>query len=377
MTLGTEKPGILIETKKQLEEMIPQLQNQAMIGVDTESNSLFEYEERICLIQFSTPDKDYLVDTIKLKDVSSLYEIFASKKIEKIFHAAEYDLMCLKRDFQFEFNNIFDTMISSRVLGFKSCSLQSLIYEYFNIKIEKKFQKANWGIRPLPKEMILYAQHDTHYLLDIRNILYKKLVDANKLDLAMEDFNRLTQVNPFVNNKNNDHYWKILKGRSLTTHDEAVLMNLYFFRETLAKQLNRPPFKVFGNQVILDLVKTAPKNETQLKEIRGLSEKIIQNYGHEILNAISSVTKNTSSLRKEKAKPSAQYLSRYEALKEWRKNKAKELCVESDIVLPKEHLELIAHQKRCELSDIQEIMNDIPYRFTKFGNEIYLVLERS
>jgi ribonuclease D len=369
------QPAILIETNRQLLEMISDLRNQLSIGVDTESNSLFEYQEKICLIQFSTIDQDYLVDTIKLKDLSTLNEIFSSDTIEKIFHAAEYDLMCLKRDFQFEFNNIFDTMIASRILGFRSIGLQSLLKDYFDVVVEKKYQRANWGKRPLSNEMLHYAQCDTHFLIDLKNILFEKLIKENKWELATEDFNRMTCVDAFVNNKNNDHYWKIIKGNSLSPQQENVLIEIYFLRENLARQINRPPFKVFGNQTIVELAKKMPKNEEQLNNISGLSPKLVQKYGEQILQAITIGLNQVSNNRKEKIRPDQLFLQKYDALKHWRKIKGIEMSVESDVVLPKEHMELIAHKKNCALSDIQEIMQNIPYRFQQFGNEIYSIIE--
>lgn len=375
MNIKDIQPAILVETKSELLNLVSDLENQQFIGVDTESNSLFEYQEKICLVQFSTIDQDYLVDTIKLRDLSPLNNIFSSKKIEKIFHAAEYDLMCLKRDFHFEFNNIFDTMIASRILGFSSIGLQSLLKKFFDVEVEKKYQRANWGKRPLSDEMLHYAQCDTHYLIKLRNILFEKLHQENKWDLASEDFERITNVEAFVNNKNQDHYWKIIKGNSLTPQQETVLIEIYFLRENIAKQINRPPFKVFGNQTIVELAKKMPKNEAQLRNINGLTPKLIQKYGQQILNAIKIGTSKVSSCRKEKNKPNPIYLQKYDTLKNWRKKKGIELSVESDVVLPKEHMEELAHTKNCNLSDIQEIMHDIPYRFNKFGDEIFSVIE--
>jgi ribonuclease D len=368
------QPAILIETKHQLVDMITALKNSPIIGVDTESNSLYEYQEKICLIQFSSEDKDYIVDTIMLKDISNLDEIFSSNKIEKVFHAAEYDLMCLKRDYQFEFINLFDTMVASRILGFKSFGLSSLLNDFFHIDVEKKYQRANWGIRPLPDEMIAYAQMDTHFLIKLRSILQKKLVEQRKWDLASEDFKRLTFIEAFINNKNHDHYWRIIKGNVLTPQQENVLIELFFLREGLAEQSNRPPFKVFGNQVILEIAKKMPNNISQLESIVGLSPRLIQKYGEKIIKAISIGASNVTNNKKEKNRPDSRYLMKYDALKQWRKQKAIELDVESDIVLPKDHLEQIAHLKKSEISEIQKIMENIPYRFERFGKEILNVL---
>src|SRR5689334_14381652 len=103
-------PPVWVNTKELLHEMVDDIVSHTRVAVDTESNSLHAFREQVCLLQFSTPNADYIVDPLELTDLESLAPIFSSTKIEKIFHAAEYDLICLKRDFGFNFANIFDTM---------------------------------------------------------------------------------------------------------------------------------------------------------------------------------------------------------------------------------------------------------------------------
>ncbi len=124
-------PLIWVDTNQKLMDMIGDLKNHQSIGIDTESDSLYVYKEKVCLIQISTPDRDYLVDPLNINDLSPLNQILSDSKTEKIFHAAEYDLICLKRDYEFEINNIFDTMIASRILGKKSIGLSALLETYF------------------------------------------------------------------------------------------------------------------------------------------------------------------------------------------------------------------------------------------------------
>jgi ribonuclease D len=107
----------LISRPQSLRKLTDTLAQESILAVDTESNSLYAYRERVCLIQFSTTERDYLVDPLAIDDLSPLASIFASKRIEKIFHAAEYDIIMLKRDFNFRFMNLFDTMLAARILG--------------------------------------------------------------------------------------------------------------------------------------------------------------------------------------------------------------------------------------------------------------------
>jgi len=148
-----------------LEALAETLLGETCIAVDTESNSLYAYREQVCLIQFSTRQRDMLVDPLALDDLSALREVFSSEGIEKVFHAAEYDLICLRRDFGFEFSNIFDTMVAGRILGRDEVGLGAMLLREFNVQVDKRHQRANWGQRPLPEHLLNYAQYDTHYLI--------------------------------------------------------------------------------------------------------------------------------------------------------------------------------------------------------------------
>ena len=161
------QPPVWIATPVALHKLAGELTRQPRLAVDTESNSLYAYREQVCLIQFSTPETDYLVDPLALNDLSRLAPIFANPEIQKIFHAAEYDLITLKRDFGFTFTNLFDTMQATRILGYQQVGLDSILAEKFGVIVNKRFQKANWGQRPLPADLINYARLDTHYLLDL------------------------------------------------------------------------------------------------------------------------------------------------------------------------------------------------------------------
>src|SRR4030042_632612 len=91
-------PPVWVDTPNLFKQMIADLNGQIRVAVDTESNSLHAYREQVCLIQFSTRKDDFLVDPLTLADLEPLAPIFANPKIEKVFHAAEYDLLCMKRD---------------------------------------------------------------------------------------------------------------------------------------------------------------------------------------------------------------------------------------------------------------------------------------
>jgi ribonuclease D len=155
------EPPIIVDTQDGLVRLIDDLLHQRHVAIDTESNSLYVYQERVCLIQLSTSTDDYLVDPLGLDDLSPLGTLMAEPRVEKIFHAAEYDIMCLRRDFDFEFASLFDTLVSVRILGWERIGLASILEGEFGVKASKRYQRADWGARPLSKEMVRYAQPGT------------------------------------------------------------------------------------------------------------------------------------------------------------------------------------------------------------------------
>ncbi len=228
-----------------IDRLVRNLTQQTMIGVDTESNSLFAYQEQVCLIQFTAGEVDYLVDPLVGIDLAKLGPIFANPQIEKVFHAAEYDLICLKRDFQFEFCNLFDTMQAARILGKSGLGLGTMLEQEFGILADKRLQRANWARRPLSAEMMAYARMDTHFLVTLRDMLKQELVNSGRWELAEEDFRRLTLTVAGNHENGSGSWWRISGAQDLSPRQAAVLMELCAFRDERAKAMDLPAFPGF------------------------------------------------------------------------------------------------------------------------------------
>src|ERR1051325_10510319 len=181
-------PALYIEHDKNLKQLVKKLKNELLLAIDTESNSLYAYQERVCLIQLSTRSHDFIIDPLRIADMSPLGELLVNPEIEKVFHAAEYDLMCLKRDYGFTVVNLFDTMIAARICGIKALGLNRLLTDYCGVNVDKSHQRDDWGQRPLSEEGLLYAQMDTHYLPMLRDKLVDLLASHGRTEEAMETF---------------------------------------------------------------------------------------------------------------------------------------------------------------------------------------------
>lgn len=362
-------PPELIQSSNQLNQLADELTRQPRIAVDTESNSLHAYRERVCLIQFSTPETDYLVDPLVFDSLNILGPIFANPKIEKIFHAAEYDLICLRRDYGFDFANLFDTMQAGRILGRKLAGLDRLIEEKFDIKVNKRFQKADWGARPLSPDLMLYARLDTHFLIPLRDLLKTELEEKGLWSLAQEDFRMACHSN-ISKPKSESPYWtRFSNRRDLTLQDLTVLNELLILREQLAARLDRPPFKVLEDDRLVEIAKTKPAAATEL-EVE-LTSRQIQNWGTLILEAIQRGAESPLVKRIPLERPNEAYVKRLEKLKNWRKKVAVEMDVESDVVLPRSLMIALAERGSQEL---EQVMECSPWRREHFGAQIVTVL---
>ena len=349
------------------------LVTQTRVAVDTESNSLHAFREQVCLVQFSTTNADYLVDPLVLKDLSLLAPIFSDPKIEKIFHAAEYDLICLRRDFHFTFANLFDTMQAARVLGYPAVGLDRLLSEKFKITTDKRHQKANWAARPLTKEQIHYARLDTHYLFNLRDVLERELIEKGRLTFAMEDFSRACLFEESKHKVSGESWERFSSRKDLSLRELTILAYLCKWRDREAEKLNRPPYKVIMDDIFVLLVKNPPEQKVDLSAV-GLSEKQIGLWGDGVLAAIHRGISAPLVERRQVEVKNDAFLRRLEKLKVWRKAAGQEMGVESDIILPKPYLSALAENPPKNSEELALLMRGTPSRVEKFGPQILKVL---
>jgi len=370
MPAETLPPPVWVDKPNAFNHMIAELSAQPRIAVDTESNSLHAYRERVCLIQFSTTKHDYVVDPFAIADLSPLSSIFKNPKIEKNFHAAEYDLICLKRDFGFKFANMFDTMQAARVLGYQFVGLDNILAEKFQVKMDKRHQKADWGARPLTPAQIDYARLDTHYLFELRDMLENELRKKGRFELALEDFARACKVEE-PKEKLNGLSWKRYGARKdVSPRELTILSELCHRRDAIAEKMDRPPFKVIDDTLLLEIARKLPEKDVDLAGI-GLSPKQIRLWGGEMLSAIQRGAEIPLVKLEQPTRPNEAALKRLEKLKHWRKKIAQELNVESDIILPKTYMNVFAESPPKNIQDIESVMADSPSRFHNYGAQIF------
>lgn len=376
-------PATLIAELRVLHTVLPRLEAAPRLALDTESNSLFAYRERVCLIQLSTDQEDFLIDPLAFEDdpgvLDPLGDICANPRIEKVLHAAEYDVMCLRRDFDFEFAHVFDTMTAARILGVEQVGLANLLERHFEISLDKKHQLANWGQRPLKPEQLRYAQFDTHFLLPLRDQIADQLAAGGHLEEAVELFEDVTHARWTREEFDPEGFWRINGAQQLDGQEAAILRELYLLRDHLAQQRNQPVFKIISDSTLIEMVRQQPGSVGELLHFKGLSPALARRSGAELLQALQ---------RGQQAEPLARprrnghrapdaVLRRYDALLNWRKECAAQRGVSSEIVLSKEVLWQLAAQPPAALSDLEGIMGLGPWRRSTYGPSILAVIAAS
>ena len=366
----------LVSKPEELNELAASLQSEPRVAVDTESNSLHAYKEQVCLIQFSTPEADYLVDPITLPAVDALGPVFASASTEKIFHAAEYDLICLKRDFGFQFNNLFDTQVAARILGWKKVGLGNILEAQFGLKPNKRFQRADWKARPISDEMMRYAQLDTHYLFELRDRLERKLHASSMYELAQEDFALGCQVNGSAPAPVEQACWRVNGARELSLQQMAVLRELCIYRDRVARRLDRPLFKVISDRILVEIARHCPFDARELARVHGVQNWLLRKHGREILAAVRRGLESVPLESPRHKRPGAAFFNRMDAVRTWRKNTARKMGIESDVVLPRRLMEAVVRQNPQSPQDLSRVLAAVPWRTDRFGEQILEILQR-
>ena len=369
-------PATYIDHPKKLDAMIETLRREPLLAIDTESNSLHVYHERVCLIQISSRSADYIVDPLALTSLGPLADVLADPRIEKVFHACEYDLMCLKRDFQMTIANLFDTMTAARICGVKQIGLNHLVQAYLGIELDKSHQRDNWGRRPLAMSSLRYAQLDTHYLPDLRDLLLAELEARHHVEEARETFEDLSRLTPAHEGRSfdEDGFWKIGHPARLNGRQMAILREVYLTREVLAEKSDIPPMNVVQNRTLLELAQRLPGTRDELRDIFGLSPNGLRKYGDAFLAAVARGKDAPIPKRPDAEMTPPDIADRYTALHGWRKKRAEMRGVESDVIVTKQTLWSLAFKAPATLDQLENIEGLGPWRLNAYGPEILAVI---
>jgi len=367
------------KTWDRIGEQLAQSLSGGELAIDTESNSLYAYRERICLVQIATDDATFLVDPLAVKDLSALGHLLADPTILKVLHGSDYDLRCFHREYGYHIEPIFDTGVAARFLGVASPNLASVLETFLGVAIPKsqKLQRSNWAVRPLSALAMEYAASDVRYLSRLARELRRRLGEVNRLEWLLEECSRLEQVRYSPPEFPGDAFLRIKGSDRLKPGALAVLKELFAFREAEARRLDWPPFRVMRNETLLFL---AQRPDVPLAQVSGLSPWLIEKAGERLRAAIDRGRQSHGLHRpripRRESPWTSEALAVLRRLKQWRTQRATALGLDPALLWPASSLERLA----LGLNDWQtEMLGDVTtevrdWQRREFSREIKEVL---
>lgn len=337
-------PRAVIDTAERLADFLPRLRAAEWVALDTEADSLHAYPAKLCLLQFSIPGADVLVDPLADLDLAPLWNALRGREL--LLHGSDYDLRLLREHHEFVPHQVFDTMIAARLLGVMKFGLQDLVGTTLGVALEKGPQKADWAKRPLTQRMEDYARNDTRYLHPLVTKLREQLVAKGRLAWCEETCAALVTECAVVPAPDPEREWRIKGAARLTREELAVLRELWHWREKEATRCNRPPFFLLSHDALLDLA-IAAVDDAPLDPL--LPRRFAPHRREGVLRAVARglhvpPSECPQKLRGVSYHPTDAEHARFDRFKAIRDRRATELGIDPTLIASKQTLEWLSRK---------------------------------
>lgn len=355
-TRATTSSTIYIDTPDAADRFLASLGEPPRLAVDTEGASFHRFVDRIYLLQISTASANAILDPLTIGKPRRLGELLQSSESETVFHDADYDLRLLFQDYGWHARHLFDTRIAAQLLGIRQFGLAALLEQFLGVKLDKKHQRADWSMRPLPQDMLDYATQDTMYLLQLRDQLAAELERMGRTGWAREEFERLEGTR-WDHDASVDAYQRIKGARDLSRRELAILRDLVTWRDSVAREMDRATFRVAGNETLLELARIAPRSVDGLREIRGMPRGVVERRGTNVLDAIGrGLAVPEEQLPRFPRAPrwdrDPDFDARVNRLRAVRETVAQRLDLDPGFLISRERLETIARKRPGSLEEL-------------------------
>jgi ribonuclease D len=259
------------------------------LALDCEAAGFHRYSDRLCLVQLTTADGvNYILDPLAFDVRDVLREPLEDPAVQVLMHGADYDLRLLDRDLSINLAGLVDTQAAAAILGERSLGLAALLESYLGIELQKKYQRADWAKRPLPDDMLAYAASDTRYLHALVGRLQEELARSERVGWAREEFRELEQVR-WEGDGDQDPVTKVKGARDLRPRQVALLRAALEWRDAIARRLDRAPFRVASDSVLLDVVRQRPSDVHELGRMKGMNGRLAHAEGDDLLDRLAAV----------------------------------------------------------------------------------------
>lgn len=376
----------MIASQAQLDELIERLRGEKELAVDCEMDSMYAYRTNLCVVQIGWPGGEALIDAMLEYDRSGLGALFADPDTVVVFHGGENDIGLMRSHWGLDFAGVFDTMAASQVLGHDGVGLAALLDRHFDVKVSKKFQKADWRVRPLPEAQAEYARLDVRYLIPLRKLLLEELTDLNRVDEAESEFRRITAAcledKPF----DPDNWVRIKPARDVDPKKLGTLRELYIARDEIACALDRAPYRVMHESALVAIACLQPRSADELRRLRGVSKNMRGDHMKLLLAAVAKgreitelpLPKRKKSWRNDRfggSRMEPEQVILFDRLRAWRQQRAESRGVVVARVATNALLSAIARKAPATLEALGAVDGVESWRIREYGEEILDALQ--
>ena len=276
----------LVDRPQDLDAVRDVLRQVDAFALDCEAAGFHRYRDTLCLVQLSTRTENFILDPLatNLRDV--LRGPLENPAVQVVMHGADFDMRLLDRDLSLRVRGLFDTQVAAALLGEPRVGLSALLETYLDVRLSKKHQRADWAARPLTPGMLSYAAADTAHLLDLRDLLMPRVEDAGRTAWVEEELAVLQDVRWQEEDDGVDPVTRVKKARGLPPRDLALLRTALTWRDELAREMDRAPFRVAGDGALLALVDARPTSLAELAEVKGMPARIVAREGPALLTRL-------------------------------------------------------------------------------------------
>ncbi|MAS92793.1 MAG: hypothetical protein CMO55_06305 [Verrucomicrobiales bacterium] len=250
-------PETYIDEKEALDAFLADLietTDFSACAIDTEADSMHSYETKLCLIQFATRDRLFIIDPLSI-GIENLggFTDFVDRFDIVWMHGADYDISMFNMTFDWVPACIYDTQFAARFLGKEKFGLANLLEDEYDIRLSKQSQKADWSRRPLTDKMLEYAYNDVRYLLDLGGKYVSRLQELGRMDWFIESCEVARSAVLSRSGRSEDDIWRISGWGRLSPKGLNFLKHLWHWRDDECRRLNRPAFKFVGNGQLIEM----------------------------------------------------------------------------------------------------------------------------
>lgn len=303
-----------ITTERQLESFCRKLAGEAAIAFDTEFVSEHTYRPQLCLVQVAAGGQLTAIDPLAVGDLTRFWEALAAPGHETIVHAGREELAFCLAAVGRPPGQLFDVQIAAGMIGLDyPAGYGTLIGKLLGETPEKGETRTDWRRRPLSARQLEYALADVRHLPPLWEVLRRRLAELGRLGWFESE---MAAWQAGVQSSQSRERWRKVAGSSsLSRRSQAIVRELWLWREVQAERRNSPVRRVLRDDLIVELAKRRSADPKQIRAVRGMErrdfEQVLPALGESIAKALALADAHCPPAIRREASPQLSMLSQF------------------------------------------------------------------